>query len=379
MGEKPAQCIAIDHPSHLYVTDDFIVTHNTAAMVSAGMELRRLGLARKPMFVVPNPMLRQFSLEFLSQYPNANVAVADEARFQGSRRKQFVSAIALDDSLDAVVITHSAFKRLSMSPDFMRQIAAEEVAKLEEVLAELKDEDAPRWQRNQVQAQIDQIEDRIAALEGMGDEVVSFEETGVDFLFVDEAHNYRKLGLATSQAIKGIDPAPSQQAMDLYYKLRYLKDMNGNRAGVFASGTPVVNTLGEAYNISRYLQEDQLRALNIHTFDEWAANFATTKTDYEMDAAGGYNPVERFAEIVNLAELQKLLGQMADHVSSEQLAENVVRPAIGSGGQEGRTRVVVPSSEAQMEFKDELEDRMAAIASCARGRRSRATTITLSS
>ena len=332
----------------------------TAAMVSAGMELRRLGLSRKPMFVVPNPMLRQFSLEFLHQYPNANVAVADETRFSAARRQQFVSAVALDDSLDAVIITHSAFKRMSMSPEFMQGIADEEILKLSEVLSELEDEDAPKWHRNQVQAQIDKIEDKIASLQAAGDEVVSFEETGVDFLFIDEAHVYRKLGLATSQAIKGIDPAPSGQAMDLYYKLRYLDDMNKGRAAVFASGTPVVNTLGEAYNISRYLQEDQLKALGIHTFDEWAANFATTKTDYEMDAAGGYNPVERFAEIVNLAELQHLLGQMADHVSSDQLAENVVRPTIQSPGQNqpGRERVVVPASEAQMDYKDDLEDRM---------------------
>ena len=330
----------------------------TAAMVSAAMELRRLGLARKPMFVVPNPMLRQFSLEFLSQYPNANIAVADETRFEGRRRQQFVAGIALDDTLDAVVITHSAFKKMSMSPEFMRQIADEEIAKLAEVLAEIERDGAPRWQRNQVQAQIDKIEDKLARIQAAGDDTVSFEETGADFLFIDEAHTYRKLGLATSQAIKGIDPSPSGQAMDLYYKIRFLNDQKKGRAAVFASGTPVVNTLGEAYNISRYLQDDQLKALNIHTFDEWAAAFATTKTDYEMDAAGGYNPVERFAEIVNLAELQKLLGQMSDHVSSEQLAENVVRPTISADGKKGRTRVVVTASQAQKDYRDDLEDRM---------------------
>ena len=332
----------------------------TSAMIASAMEMRRLGIARKPMFVVPNPMLRQFSLEFLHQYPNANIAVADE-QFKPHRRKRFVSSVALDDSLDAIIITHDNFKQISISPEFMNGIMQEEITALREVLKQLDDEDAPLWQRNQVEAQIDKLEQQLAKIAAGGDDVISFEETGADFLFVDEAHNYRKRGLTTTQNIKGIATDASQRALDLYYKMRYLKDMNGNRTAVFASGTPVENTLGEAYNISRYLQEDQLKALGIHTFDEWAANFATTKTEYELDAAGGYNPVTRFAQIVNLAELQKLLGQIADHVSPQQLAENVVRPQIGARGKPGRTIISVPSSEAQMAFKDELEDRMVAI------------------
>ena len=332
----------------------------TSAMIASAMEMRRLGIARKPMFVVPNPMLRQFSLEFLHQYPNANIAVADE-QFKPHRRKKFVSSVALDDSLDAIIITHDNFKQISISPEFMNGIMQEEITALREVLKQLDDEDAPLWQRNQVEAQIDKLEQQLAKIAAGGDDVISFEETGADFLFVDEAHNYRKRGLTTTQNIKGIATDASQRALDLYYKMRYLKDMNGNRTAVFASGTPVENTLGEAYNISRYLQDDQLKALGIHNFDEWAANFATTKTEYELDAAGGYNPVTRFAQIVNLAELQKLLGQIADHVSPQQLAANVVRPQIGARGKPGRTIISVPSSEAQMAFKDELEDRMVAI------------------
>ena len=327
----------------------------TSAMIGAAMEMKRLGMINKPMFVVPNPMLRQFSREFVQQYPAANLAVADETQFQGDRRRQFVASVGLDNTLDAVIMTHSSFGKIPLSLEFRQNIVAEEISDLREALQDL-DTDAPRYMRSQIQQQIEKLE-RSLTEQRDADQVFTFEEMGVDQLFIDEAHNFRKMGLKTSQNVKGIDSTASNRARALYEKIRYMRTLHPGRGVVFASGTPVVNTMGEAYNISRYLQEEKLRALGIHRFDDWSATFGRVEEIFEADPAGNFKYVRRFAKFVNRPELVNMVSEVVDYISPEELSENVVRPAVKGG----REMKLSNMTEAQEAYQVELKARVKAI------------------
>ena len=328
----------------------------TSAMIGAGMEMRRLGMVNKPMYVVPNHMLGQFTKEFYEQYPLAKIRVADEKRFHTSRRKEFVAAIATDD-LDAVIITHSAFKYISISDEFSEKMLQDAIGELEAVLAETDSTD--RITRKSVENQKEKLEQRMKSAKGRKDQVFTFEETGVDFLFVDEAHLFRKLDYATKLGdVKGIDPKGSQASFDLFAKTRYLETKAPGRNLVLASGTPITNTMAELFSVSRYLQETELNKRGLAQFDAWAAAFGDTVTALEQDPAGGYKPQTRFSKFVNTPELSVMVRQVMDVVSEAQLQKFVTLPKL-KGGE--RQMVLADKTPLQEDYQAVLKDRMQTI------------------
>lgn len=329
----------------------------TSAMIGAGMEMRRLGLVNKPMYVVPNHMLGQFTKEFYEQYPLAKIRVADETRFHTSRRKEFIASIAADD-LDAVIITHSAFGYIPMSEEFTDRMVEDQIAELESVLSELDKQD-DRITRRNIEQRKEQLEQKIKGKSKKGDQVFTFEETGVDFLFVDEAHLFRKLDYATKMGnVKGIDPNGSAMSFDLFAKTRYLEKKKPGRNLVLASGTPITNTMAELYSVSRYLQERELQARGLGHFDAWAGAYGDTVTALEQDPAGGYKPITRFAQFVNVPELSVMVRQVMDVVSAADLRKYVTLPALKGGA---RQTVIVEQTDLQEDYQYTLKMRMEAI------------------
>lgn len=363
----------------------------TSAMIGAGMEAKRLGLAKKPWYVVPNHMLIQFTTEFYQQYPLAKILVADDRRFHTSKRKQFVADAALGD-YDAVIITHSAFHLIPPSEASKKMTVEGMLQDVRDVLEGLEGgafgEDAGMERsvlgalnsmaatlgvdvkgitegktktRKKIEALLEAAEQRISRQtsdEGK-DAVFNFDETGADMLFVDEAHLFRKLSFATSLGnIKGIDPQGSQASMDLFIKTRGLAQRNPGRSLVLASGTPITNTMAELYSISRYLQPQALEDRNISAFDSWAATFGQTESALEQDPAGGYKTVTRFSKFVNTPELSLMVRQVMDVVSGPDLEKYVTRPALKGGK---RTLVVVEPSPELKAYQKTLAERMKAI------------------
>lgn len=333
----------------------------TSAMIGAGMEMRRLGLVRKPMYVVPNHMLGQFTKEFYEQYPTARIAVADERRFHTSRRKQFIADVANED-LDAIIITHSAFGMIPVSEQFQDNLIQEQIAEYRQLLEEVKSEGGDnRITRSRIEKQIERLEQRLSGRsQGRRDQVYTFEEMGVDFLFVDEAHLFRKLDFATKMSnVKGISPEGSKASWDLFVKSRWLETVNPGRNLVLASGTPVTNTMAELYSLSRYLQPQELRDRGIEHFDAWAGAFGDTVTQLEQNPAGGYQPVTRFAKFVNVPELSNMVRQVMDVVTSKQLEQYVTRPRLKGGK---RQMNLAEKSEQLEAYQQHLAARMQAIA-----------------
>lgn len=326
----------------------------TLEMIIGGMEQKRLGLIAKPMYVVPNHMLGQFATEFLEAYPTANIMVADEETFVGDRRRQFIAAATVN-APDAIIITHSALKKLRVRPETMRVVMDDLIADLTAAIEDSGDGD--RTTRKRLEAQLEKLMQRIeskSSTEGK-DDVVYFEDIGVDFLYVDEAHEFRKLDFVTNrQGVKGISPQGSEKALDLYAKVRYLAAQRPGRSHVFASGTPVTNTLGELFTVQKFMDYDALRAAGLHHFDAWAAEYGELVTEYERNAAGQYRPVERFAKFNNLPELMMQVRQRMDVLTSSQLGELVKRPDLEGGKPQ---MVVVEASEA---LKSYMKDHLAA-------------------
>lgn len=334
----------------------------TSAMIGAGMEMRRLGLAHKPMYVVPNHMLAQFAKEFYEQYPTAKIMVADERRFHTNRRKQFIADVASQD-LDAVIITHSAFGKIPVSSEFQDAIIQEQIDNYREILDELgekkgSDDSETRITRKRVENAIEKLEQRLSGRMkgGNKDQVFTFEEMGVDFLFVDEAHMFRKLDFATRMSgVKGISPEGSQQSMDLYVKSRYLRTQTPSHHMVLASGTPITNTMAELYSVSRYVQERELEERGLAAFDAWAAAFGDTVTEVEQDAAGGYKAQTHFAQFVNVPELSAMVRQVMDVVTSNDLVQYVMRPTIKGGK---RQLMLAEKSDLLDQYQKTLATRM---------------------
>lgn len=330
----------------------------TFQMVIAAMEQKRLGLVKKPMIVVPNHMLQQFAREWQELYPAARLMIADEQNFHTENRRRFVSRVALSD-LDGVIITHSAFKLLDLDPAFKGKIIEEQLQYLRASLEEAEDADGKRSPRvKQIQRQIENLEQKLkAAMSGAGkDRNVRFDELGVDQLFVDEAHTYRKLDFATARQVKGIQPEGSAQALDLYIKSRYLEEKHPGRSLVMASGTVITNTLAEMYTVQRFLGAKALEEAGIDDFDSWAAAFGREATALEPNAAGKYEPVTRFKKFVNVGELVQMFRQFADVVTSDQLAALLgdKRPKVAGGS---RSIIVTPKTEAYAAFQKVLAAR----------------------
>jgi len=329
----------------------------TSEMIGAIMEQRRLGLVRKAMVAVPNHMLGQFTKEFYEQYPTAKIAVADERQFHTDRRKQFVANVANDD-LDAIVITHSAMGLIPVSPEFQDALIQEQIDNFRDLLSELDKTD--RITRRRIENAIERLEQRLLGKAKKQDQVYTFEQMGVDQLFVDEAHLFRKLDFATKMSgVKGISPEGSKAAFDLYVKARYLETINPGRSLVLASGTPVTNTMAELYTVSRYMQPQELAERGLAHFDAWAAAFGDMATELEQDAAGGYKPVTRFAQFVNIPELSAMVRQQMDVVTSNQLEQYVVRPKIKGGRRELH---MSEKSPELADYQEQLAGRMKAIA-----------------
>ncbi|HMW41781.1 MAG TPA: N-6 DNA methylase [Plasticicumulans sp.] len=304
----------------------------TIEMIAGAMEQKRIGLIRKPMFVVPNHMLEQFANEFMELYPLANIMVADDKNFSAERRKEFTAAAALNNP-DAIVITQSAFERVGVKEESIKPIRDEILDDLEDELRRTAKDNESRVRRSQLEQQIEATKQRFDSILSVGqkDNVIPFEDLGVDMLYVDEAHAYRKLDFHTAQQIKGIDPNGSRRALDMYVKTRVLDRARPGRSFVFASGTPVTNTMGELYTVMRFFAPDTLDRDGTATFDSWARAYGDVVPALEQNASGKYEVVDRFARFENVPELMARVRQFMDVLQSEHLGAVVERPDIEGG------------------------------------------------
>lgn len=341
----------------------------TNQMIISAMEQKRLGLIQKPMMVVPNHMLKQFASEWMDLYPAARLMVADEANFTGDNRRRFVARAALSD-LDGVIITHSAFKLLDLDPVFKQKMIEEQLQYLRAALKEAggtEEKTANGKSKNrdpkvkQIEKKIERWEQKLAATmssEGK-DKNVRFDEMGVDMLYVDEAHNFRKLEFTTQRQVKGIDSGGSDMAADLHMKVQWLREnKNPKRNLVMASGTPVTNTLAEIYSVQRLMAPDVLAARGLEEFDQWASMFGAESTNIEPDASGRYGPVTRFNKFVNVGELTQMFREFADVLTSDYLAATLgdKRPKVKGGS---RNMIITPKTQAYTDFqRDVLQPRM---------------------
>ena len=300
----------------------------TFTMAAAAMEAKRLGLCRKPMFAVPNHLTEQWASEFLRLYPSANVLVATKKDFEPANRKKFCARIATGD-YDAVIIGHSQFERIPVSQERQERLLRSEIEEITEGINQLKRSSGERFSIKSMEKTKKSLEAKLKKLlDSPKDDVVTFEELGVDRLFVDEAHSYKNLYYHTKmQNVAGLSSAEAQKSTDMYMKCRYMDELTGSRGIVFATGTPVSNSMTELYTMQRYLQHDTLERLGLGHFDSWAANFGETVTALELAPEGtGYRARTRFSKFFNLPELMNLFREVADIKTADQL--NLPKPEI---------------------------------------------------
>ena len=300
----------------------------TFTMAAAAMEAKRLGLCRKPMFAVPNHLTEQWASEFLRLYPSANVLVATKKDFEPANRKKFCARIATGD-YDAVIIGHSQFERIPVSQERQERLLRSEIEDITEGINQLKRSSGERFSIKAMEKTKKSLEAKLKKLlDSPKDDVVTFEELGVDRLFVDEAHSYKNLYYHTKmQNVAGLSSAEAQKSSDMYMKCRYMDELTGSRGVVFATGTPVANSMTELYTMQRYLQHDTLERLGLGHFDSWAANFGETVTALELAPEGtGYRARTRFSKFFNLPELMNLFREVADIKTADQL--NLPTPEV---------------------------------------------------
>lgn len=294
----------------------------TFEIVAAAMESKRLGLAKKSLVVVPNHLTEQWGADFLRLYPGANVLVATKKDFEPANRKKFCSRIATGD-YDAVVIGHSQFEKIPLSPERQKAILQEQIDQAIDGIQDAKEQNGERYTIKQLEKSRKNLETRMAKLNDQGrkDDVITFEELGVDKLFVDEAHGFKNLFLATKMRnVAGIGQSEAQKSSDMFAKCRYLDEITGGRGVVFATGTPVSNSMVELYTMMRYLQYDLLKSSGLEHFDSWAANFGETTTSLELAPEGtGFRSKTRFAKFFNLPELMAMWREAADIQTADML------------------------------------------------------------
>ena len=324
----------------------------TFEMVAAAMESKRLGLCNKSLFVVPNHIIEQFASEFLQLYPSANILVSTKKDFETANRKKFCSRIATGD-YDAVIIGHSQFEKIPMSVERQVRILNQQLEDITRGIKELKENGGENFSVKSLVKSQKAIQNKLDKLNSQDrkDDVITFEELGVDRLFVDEAHYYKNLYLYTKMRnVGGIAQTEAQKSSDLFMKCRYLDELTGNRGVIFATGTPISNSMVELYTMQRYLQYDKLLDNHLQHFDSWASTFGETVTAIELAPEGtGYRSKTRFAKFYNLPELMSLFKEVADIQTADTL--NLPVPKTNYNN------VVIKPSEMQLELVESFGER----------------------
>ena len=313
--------------AHILYGGNTLLAHEVGAgktfeMVAAAMESKRLGLCQKSLFVVPNHLTEQWASEFLRLYPSANILVTTKKDFETHRRKKFCARIATGD-YDAIIMGHSQFERIPISRERQERLLREQIQEITDGIAEVESSGGERFTVKQLERTRKSLEARLEKLqaEGRKDDVVTFEQLGVDRLFVDEAHNYKNLFLYTKMRnVAGLSTTDAQKSSDMFAKCRYMDEITGSRGVIFATGTPVSNSMTELYTMQRYLQYDRLQELGMAHFDCWASRFGETVTALELAPEGtGYRARTRFSKFFNLPELMNLFKEIADIKTADQL------------------------------------------------------------
>ena len=324
----------------------------TYEMVASAMESKRLGLCSKSMFVVPNHLTEQWASEFLRLYPSAKILVTTKKDFEKNNRRRFCSRIATGD-YDAIIIGHSQFEKIPMSKARQENLLQEQIEEITQGIQELKFMRGEQFSIKQMERTKKQLEGRLRKLqaEERKDDVVTFEELGVDRLFVDEAHAYKNLFLTTKMRnVAGLSTSEAQKSTDMFLKCRYMDELTGGRGIVFATGTPISNSMTEMYTMQRYLQYGTLRRNNMTHFDSWASTFGETTTAIELAPEGtGYRARTRFSKFFNLPELMTMFKEVADIKTADQLNLPTPTPHYET--------VVVQPTEIQKAMVQSLSER----------------------
>lgn len=330
----------------------------TYEMIATAMEAKRLGLSNKSLFVVPNNIIGDFASDFLELYPSANILMATKKDFEKQNRKKFCARIATGD-YDGIIIGHSQFEKIPLSTERQQAMIKKQIAEVVAGIAAAKRQEGSRFTVKQMEKSKKSLEAKLKKLNDQSrkDDVVTFEELGVDRLFIDEADMFKNLYLYTKMRnVGGISQTEALKASDLYMKCRYLDELTGNKGVVFATGTPVSNSMAEMYTMQRYLQYDTLERLELTHFDSWAAQFGETVTSMELKPEGkGFQQKTRFANFYNLPELMSVFKEVADIQTADMLNLPVPKANYET--------VVCKPSEMQKDMVSSLADRADAVRS----------------
>lgn len=311
----------------LFSKDNTLLAHcvgagKTFEMVASCMELRRLGLAKKPLIAVPNHLVEDWGKEFYKLYPNAKILVATKRDFQKDRRRQLVSKIATGD-YDAIIMAHSTFEKIPVSRETQEKFIRDEVYQIEMALSEAQSNGQQNRTVSQLETAKKNAEKRLEQLlnSKVKDDVIDFEKLGVDYLFIDEAHNYKNLYVYTKMnEIAGVQHTRSQKASDMFMKTQYIINKNGGKGVCFATGTPISNSMSELYTMQRYLQPQTLENMGLSNFDDWASTFGEVVSSFELAPDGsGYRVQERFSKFNNIPELMNMFREVADIQTPDML------------------------------------------------------------
>ena len=347
--------------AHILYGGNTLLAHEVGAgktfeMVAAAMESKRLGLCHKPMFVVPNHLIEQWASEFLRLYPSANILAVTKKDFEPRNRKKFCARIATGD-YDAVIIGHSQFERIPVSRERQERMLQEQIYEIEDGLMELRANNAERFTIKSLEKTKKSLEVKLKKLQDTSrkDDVITFEQLGVDRLYVDEAHAFKNLFLYTKMRnVAGLSTTDAQKSSDMLLKCRYIDEITGNKGIVFATGTPVSNSMTELYTMMRYLQHDMLQRKHLTHFDCWASTFGETATAIELAPEGtGYRARTRFSKFFNLPELMQLFKEAADIKTADQLHLPTPTPIYHN--------VVAQPTEIQKGMVQELSERAAKV------------------
>ena len=347
--------------AHVLYGGNTLLAHEVGAgksfeMAASAMESKRLGLCQKSLFVVPNHLTEQWASEFLRLYPNSKLLVTSKKDFEPANRKRFCARIATGD-YDAVIIGHSQFEKIPLSAERQARIIEDQIEEIENAIAEAKEQSGEHFTVKQMEKTRKTLEVKLKKLQSTDrkDDVVTFEQLGVDRLFVDEGQNYKNLYLYTKMRnVAGLSTSEAQKSSDMFGKCRYLDEVTGGRGVIFATGTPISNSMTEMYTLMRYLQYSTLQQKQLTHFDAWASTFGETTTAIELAPEGtGYRARTRFAKFFNLPELMNMFKEAADIKTSDQLHLPVPEAKFET--------VVVKPSEIQQDMVKSLSERAAEV------------------